>query len=85
MELNKGWKEGTIGIPSENGKYAVIHYYVRANKRKSKYGIEGGKITGLILNAEGETLAYYAGEKGWVLEPTNEAARTAFKILLLEN
>lgn len=85
MELNKGWKEGTIGIPSENGKNAVIHYYVKAGKRRNKNGIEGGKITGLILNAKDETLAYFAGEKGWILKPTNEAAEIALQILLLEN
>lgn len=85
MKLNEGWKEGTIGIPNESGKYTGIHYYVKVNKRRSKYGIEGGKITGLILNAKDETLAYYAGEKGWILKPTNEAAEIALQILLLDN
>ena len=84
MKLNKGWKEGAIWAPTENGKKLVVKYYVKANKRKSKYGIEGGKITGLILNTKDETLAYYAGEKGWVFEPHTEAAQIALKILMMD-
>lgn len=84
MQLNKGWKEGTIGIPTEGAKYPVIHFYVKANKRRSKNGIEGGKITGLILNSKDNTLAYYAGEKGWVIDPATEEAQIALSICLME-
>lgn len=84
MQLNKGWKEGTIGIPKGNDKRQAIHYYVKVNKRKSKYGIEGGKITGLILNTKDDTLAYYAREKGWVINLKTEEAEIAYNILLME-
>ena len=85
MKLNKGWKEGTIGIPQGREGYQVIHYYIRAYKRRSKLGINGGKIVGLVLNSKNETLGYYAGEKGWVIEPTTKEAEIALEILQLEN
>lgn len=85
MELNKGWKEGTIGVPQGKEKYQVIHYYIKANKRRSKFGIDRGKIVGLVFNSNDETLGYYAGEKGWVIEPTTEEAEIALAILMLEN
>ena len=40
MQLNKGWTEGAIWAPKADGSKQVVHYYVKANKRKSKYGIE---------------------------------------------
>ena len=85
MELNKGWKEGTIGIPQGRENYKVVHYYIRSYKRRSKLGIDGGKIVGLILNVKDETLGYYSGKKGWVIEPTSEEAEIALAILMLEN
>ena len=84
MKLNKGGNEGTISIPNENKKYTTIHYYVKRYKRKGKFGIEGSRIYGLILNTKDDTLAYYAGEKGWVISPRTEEAEIALKILLLE-
>ena len=84
MELNKGWKQGAIWAPTENGK-KVVTYYVKANKTKSKYGINGGKIVGLVLNTKDDTIGYYAKEKGWVIEPTTEEAQIALSILLYEN
>ena len=82
MTLNKGWREGAIGIP--NGSKKVVHYYVKAGKRKSKSGIDGGKITGLIINTKDSTLAYYAKESGWVIPPQSEEAEIAIEILKLE-
>jgi len=83
MELNKGWTEGAIGIPSSKG-HQVVHYYIKAGKRRNKNGIEGGKITGLVINTKDSTLAYYAGEKGWVIEPETEEAQIALSILMLD-
>ena len=87
MQLNKGWTEGAIWAPKADGSKQVVHYYVKANKRKSKNGIEGGKITGLILNTKDNTLAYYAGEKDWVIEPdeNDEATMIALAICLKEH
>lgn len=82
MKLNKGWTEGTIGIPGRN---TFVHFYVKRYKRSGKYGIDDGRICGLIINSKDDTLAYYAGEKGWIIKPKNEEAEIALQILLLEN
>lgn len=84
MKLNEGWKEGAIGVPGGSEKHKVIRFYVKAEEIKSEFGIDGGKITGLILNTETETLAYYAGEDGWVIKPETEEAEIALAILLLD-
>ena len=41
------WHEGTIGVPKGNGKYTVVHYWVKAYEEGSQYGIEGGRISKL--------------------------------------
>ena len=42
------WKEGTIGIPEESGKYKAVHYWVKVYEEPSEeYGINGGKISKL--------------------------------------
>lgn len=81
MKLNKGWTEGTIGIP---GRGTFVHFYVKRYKSKGKYGIDGGSIEGLIINSKNDTLAYYAGKKGWIIKPSTEEAEIALQILLLE-
>ena len=36
------WHEGTIGVPKADGKYTVVHYWVKAYDAGSQYGIDGG-------------------------------------------
>lgn len=83
--MTKKWKEGTIGIPQEDGGYKAVHYWVRALKRKSKDGINGGKITNLILKVNEEIICNY--NKGWELEldQNDKAALIAYSILLNEH
>lgn len=81
--MSKGWHEGTIGIPKE-GHNRIAHYWVKSYERKSQYGIEGGKISKLLIRIEGETVANY--DRGWDIKPAedDEAAQIAYAILLNE-
>ena len=81
--MSKGWHEGTIGIPKE-GHNRIAHYWVKSYARKSQYGIEGGKISKLLIRIEGETVANY--DRGWDIKPAedDEAAQIAYAILLNE-
>ena len=81
--MSKGWHEGTIGIPKE-GHNRIAHYWVKSYARKSRYGIEGGKISKLLIRIEGETVANY--DRGWDIKPAedDEAAQIAYAILLNE-
>ena len=78
------WKEGTIGVPVENSKYKVVHYWVKVYEEPSKeYGINGGKISKLSLKMDGEWIANY--DRGWDIKPTCKEAEMALCILLNEH
>jgi hypothetical protein len=75
------WKEGTIGIPAEDGKYTAVHYWVKHFEEPSEeFGINGGKISKLMLKANGEIIANY--DRGWDIEPACKEAEFALAILM---
>ena len=75
------WSEGTIGIPAEDGNYTAVHYWVKHYEEPSEeYGINGGKISKLMLKANGEVICNY--DRGWDIEPTCKEAELALSILL---
>lgn len=76
------WKEGTIGIPKKEGDYTVVHYWAKVYKKKSRYGIDGGRISKLTLKVKGEVIYNY--DRGEDILPQNEAAEKALAILLYE-
>lgn len=76
------WKEGTIGIPKKEGGYTVVHYWAKVYKKKSRYGIDGGRISKLTLKVKGEVIYNY--DRGEDILPQNEAAEKALAILLYE-
>ena len=76
------WHEGTIGVPKGNGKYTVVHYWVKAYDESSQYGIEGGRISKLTLKVEGKVIYNY--DRGEDVPPQNEAAEMALAILMHE-
>ena len=74
------WKEGTIGIPQKNGGYKAVHYWIKVYEEGSQFGINGGKISKLMLKLNGEIIANY--DRGWDIEPATEEANLALCILL---
>ena len=77
------WSEGTIGIPDakDKGKYTVCHYWVKHYEEPSEeYGINGGKISKLMIKINGTVTANY--DRGWDIEPTCKEAELALCILL---
>lgn len=74
------WHEGTIGIPMEDGGSVKVRYQAKVYDTGSQYGINGGRISKLLLLADGECVAAY--DRGWSVKPTCEAARLALSILL---
>ena len=77
------WKEGIIGIPTKDGEYKKVKYWVKHFDEPSEdYGINGGKISKLSLKMDGEWIANY--DRGWDIEPAedNEATQIAYCILL---
>lgn len=75
------WSEGTIGIPAADKKYTAVHYWVKHYEEPSEeYGINGGKISKLMLKAGGEVICNH--DRGWDIEPTCKEAELALAILL---
>lgn len=75
------WSEGVIGIPASiSGKPVAVHYWIKHYDNPSKYGINGGRISKLMLKIGDEVVANY--DRGWDIHPKNKAAETALYILL---
>lgn len=78
------WKEGTIGINafSENGETVICHYWAKVYDEGSEFGIDGGRISKLTIKINGVTTCNY--DREWDVEPTDEATKMAFDILMNE-
>ncbi len=76
------WHEGTIGVPKKEGGFTVVHYWVKAYDEPSRYGIEDGRISKLMLKVEGKVIYNYDRELD--VPPQNEAAEIALALLMHE-
>ena len=79
------WSEGTIGLPDAKDKasYTVCNYWVKHYDEPSEtYGINGGKISKLMIKVNGIITANY--DRGWDVEPQDEPTRMAYSILLYQ-
>ena len=78
--MTNGWHEGTIGIPQKDGSSKIAHYWVKAYEEGSEWGINGGKISKLMIKINDETVCNY--DRGWDIHPTCKEAELALCILL---
>jgi hypothetical protein len=78
------WKEGTIGVPTGDGKLTAAHYWCKHFDEPSEWGIDGGRISKLQIKIEGRIVVNY--DRGWDVEPDeeNEATMVAYGILMKE-
>ena len=75
------WHEGVIGIQKgKDSPIVSVHYWMKCYKLPSKYGIEGGRISKLMLKIGDEIVANY--DRGWDICPTTKEAELALCILL---
>lgn len=73
-------KEGTIGN-MKNGKASEIcHYRIECLNKPSECGINGGRITKLLLQKKDEITCSY--NAGWDVKPKDELSKMALCILL---
>ena len=70
-----GWKEGSIGI---HGK--AYHYWIKQYATGSEYGIDGGRISKLMIRRQGDIVCNY--DRGWDVEPVDEDTQLALDIIL---
>lgn len=72
------WAEGSIKI--EN---SIFHYWVKHCEEPSEdYGIDGGRISKLMLKRNGEITYNY--DRGLDIEPVDEETEMALAILMKE-
>ena len=77
------WSEGVIGIPDakDKEKYTKCHYWVKHYDEPSEtYGINGGRISKLMIKIDGETVCNY--DRGWDIKPVDEGTQLAYEILV---
>lgn len=76
------YHEGTIGIPTKDGKTVIAHYWVKAYEEGSEWGINGGRISKLSIKINGRWVVNY--DRGWEIEPDkdDEVVQIAYYILL---
>lgn len=69
------WKEGSLKV---NG--SIFHYWIKVYDTGSQYGIEGGRISKLMLKRDGKTVCNY--DRGWDVHPTDPDTQLAYEILV---
>ena len=69
------WKEGVIGISG-----VPYHYWAKVYDVGSQYGIDGGRISKLMIKRNGETVCNY--DRGWDVKPVDAETQVAYEILL---
>ena len=69
------WKEGSLKVYN-----SIFHYWLKVYDECSQYGIDGGKVSKLMLKRNGEIVANY--DRGWDVKPTDPDTQLAVEILL---
>nr|DAP89907.1 MAG TPA: hypothetical protein [Bacteriophage sp.] len=69
------WKEGSIRVNGE-----VFHYWMKQYDKGSEWGIDGGRISKLMLKRDGKIVCNY--DRGWDIEPADENTQLATELLL---
>ena len=72
------WKEGSIKVHDN-----IFHYWLKVFEEPSQFGIDGGRISKLMLKCNGEIVCNY--DRGWDIEPTDPDAQIALELLLHSN
>ena len=69
------WREGTIIINNNGYCYWVKHF-----DKGSQFGIDGGRISKLMIKRNGEIVCNY--DRGWDIKPVDEDTEFALAILV---
>ncbi len=72
-----GWKEGCLRVYGD-----IYHYWAKVYDEGSEYGIDGGRVSKLMLRRNGEIVCNY--DRGWDVKPVDEGAELAKDIVLHE-
>ena len=69
------WKEGALKVGN-----SWFHYWIKVSDEPSRFGIEEGRISKLMIKRKGEVVCNY--DRGWDIKPVDEDTENALQILL---
>lgn len=69
------WREGSIKIGED-----IFRYWIKQYGGGSVYGIEGGRISKLMIKRNGEIVCNY--DRGWDIKPVDEDTEFMLAILI---
>lgn len=69
------WREGSIKIGED-----IFRYWIKQYGGGSVYGIEGGRISKLMIKRNGEIVCNY--DRGWDIKPADEDTEFMLAILI---
>jgi len=72
------WKEGALKVYD-----SIFHYWMKVYEVPSQYGINGGKVSKLMLKRNGKIVCNY--DRGWDIKPTDPDTELAVELLLHSN
>lgn len=72
------WYEGVLRVGE-----SFFYYCYKQYDECSEYGINGGRISKLMIKRNGEVVCNY--DRGWDLEPIDQDTEIALNILLRNN
>ena len=69
------WKEGSLKIHD-----SIFRYWMKVYEEGSQFGIDGGRISKLMLKCDGKVVCNY--DRGWDVEPADSDTQLALELLL---
>ena len=73
----KLWKEGVLRVYD-----GIYHYWAKVYDEGSKYGIDEGRVSKLMIKRKGEIVCNY--DRGWDVRPVDEETQLSMEIILHE-
>lgn len=72
------WREGSVNIGED-----IFHYWIKQYVGSSVYGIEGGRISKLMITRGGEIVCNC--DRRWDIKPVDEDTVFALAILIKDH
>ena len=69
------WKEGALRVNE-----STFHYWMKVFEEVSQFGIDGGRVSKLMLKRNNEVVCNY--DRGWDIKPVDSDTELALAILL---
>ena len=72
------WKEGALKVYDN-----IFHYWMKVYEGPSEFGINGGKVSKLMLKRNSKIVCNY--DRGWDVKPADPDTEHAVELLLHSN